>query len=137
MCEVLTGRAGQNIQETEGDLASPLSSTRYPPTGDTSRGGKQSPVGEDNVSRVVHSSHESGQVERLREAFKSYEGFSYILSRHGLRDVAFTTFCFSLVGKNLCCIAHQKIRSRFCGQIHNWKHLYLRFFYVRRFVISP
>ena len=37
---------------------------------------------------------------------------------------------------HLCCIAHKKqTKSRFCGQIYDWKHLYLRFFAVRRYVI--
>ena len=39
---------------------------------------------------------------------------------------------------HLCCIAHKKnLKRRFSGQIHDWKHLYLRFFYVRRSVIPP
>ena len=29
-----------------------------------------------------------------------------------------------------------KNKSRFCGQIHEWKHFYLRFFYVRRSITA-
>ena len=38
--------------------------------------------------------------------------------------------------RHLCCIAHKKkLKKRFSGQIHDWKHLYLCFSYVRRSVI--
>ena len=46
-------------------------------------------------------------------------------------------WAIDIVGEHLCCIAHKKKKGRFCGQVHNWKHLYLRFCYVRRSAIPP
>ena len=36
-----------------------------------------------------------------------------------------------------CVASPTKKRSRFCGQIHDWKHLYLRFFLRAMFRSSP